>query len=201
MSQQINLYQPIFRRQQKVFSAATLAQAAIVMLFGLAILYGVGRWQVTELTKDVTALEAQQAQAKAQLDALSAEVAAQRDDAKLAADIERTERDVQARQHLVKWLGEHGTTRSGGFSAHLTGLARQHRNDLWLQGISLANGGATVSLQGGSQNPAAVVRYLRRLGKEPAFAGLEFRSVRIDRDEDSPEYLRFHVSNAQSTPP
>ena len=44
MHQQINLYQPVFRRQHKVFSAVTLAQMVAVVLVLLLAILGHTRW-------------------------------------------------------------------------------------------------------------------------------------------------------------
>ena len=43
MTQQINLYQPIFRTQKKIFSATTIAQAAGLFVVGLLLIYGYAR--------------------------------------------------------------------------------------------------------------------------------------------------------------
>ena len=58
MSQQINLYQPIFRRERKVFSAATIAQATLVVAAGLAAIYGYASWKMRGLNREVAMLEA-----------------------------------------------------------------------------------------------------------------------------------------------
>ena len=75
MTQQINLYQPIFRKQRKVFSAVTIAQAAGLFVVGLLLIYGYGRWQVAALGADIAALELQRNAAMLQLQVLSARAA------------------------------------------------------------------------------------------------------------------------------
>ena len=49
MYQQINLYQPIFRKQRQIFSATTLAQVLGVVAAALLLLYGYGLLQVRGL--------------------------------------------------------------------------------------------------------------------------------------------------------
>jgi hypothetical protein len=44
MHQQINLFQPVFRKQQKVFSASTLAQIAAAVLVLLIAIVGHVSW-------------------------------------------------------------------------------------------------------------------------------------------------------------
>lgn len=201
MSQQINLYQPIFRQQQKVFSAATLGQIVAIITLGLGLIYGFGRWQTNRLASDVELLEAQRDHAQQQFDALNADISARKDDTRLKVEIERAELELRSKQQLMTWLGDRETPRGSGFSGYLTGLARQYRNDLWVQGLIVSDNGRVVTLTGGSRDPAAVVRYLRRLGQEPAFEGLEFRSVSFERQQETPDQIGFRVSSAEASAP
>jgi hypothetical protein len=184
VKQQVNLYQPIFRRQRKVFSAVTMLQVAAVVLLGLALLYGYSRIQAAAVRDDLATLAAQRDAAQAQLDRLSAELAARRDTSLLLARLQQAEQSLATRRRLLRWLGEQGVDRSDGFSAHVEGLARQHRPGLQLTAIGLAGSGRQVRLAGRTADAAELVRFLRRLGAEPAFAGVEFRDVRILRDDD-----------------
>src|SRR4051812_33188494 len=49
MSQQINLYSPLFRKQKKLFTALAMVQALGIVVIALVGLYGYARVQVTEL--------------------------------------------------------------------------------------------------------------------------------------------------------
>ncbi len=49
MSQQINLYSPLFRKQKKLFTALAMVQALGIVVIALVALYGYARVQVTEL--------------------------------------------------------------------------------------------------------------------------------------------------------
>ena len=65
--QQVNLYQPIFRKQRQVFSAPTLAQAAALIVVALLGLYGFGRFKLTGLEVELGQLEAREKALTAQL--------------------------------------------------------------------------------------------------------------------------------------
>lgn len=201
MSQQINLYQPIFRQQRKVFSAATMAQIAAAITLGLALLYGFGRWQETAIGHEVATLQAQRDAAQAQFDQLTAELAARRDAGTLNRQIEQAEQAIAARRQLLRWLTEHGgDPATGGFADRIEGLARQHRAGVQLAEIGLSAGGREVRLVGSTDDAAELVRYLRRLGDEPAFASTEFRSVQIERAADTDEAVGFVVSSEPLEP-
>ncbi len=51
--QQINLYRPIFRKQEKKFSALAMLQAGGAIAVGIAIIYGLIWWQVRDLREEM----------------------------------------------------------------------------------------------------------------------------------------------------
>lgn len=197
MSQQINLYQPILRRQRKVFSAITMLQLAAVVVLGLGLLYGFGRSQEASVQRDLQTLEQQRTAAQAQVDELGARIAARRDVSPLETQVQQAEQSLASKRRLLQWLAEQGADQAGGFAGHIEGLARQHRPGVQLAEIALA-GGRQVRLSGSAGEAADVVRYLRRLGGEPAFAGVEFRTVRIERAEDAANAVGFTVDSARA---
>ena len=54
MSQQINLFNPVFLVQQKHFSLLTIVQALALILLGAGLLYVYAAYQVYELSKQFT---------------------------------------------------------------------------------------------------------------------------------------------------
>lgn len=198
MSQQINLYQPILRRQRKVFSAVTMLQVATAVVLGLGLLYGFGRSQEASVQRDLQTLEQQRAAAQAQVDVLAAQIAARRDVSLLEAQVQQAEQSLASKRRLLQWLAEQGADQAGGFAAHIEGLARQHRPGVQLAAIALAGGGRQVRLSGSAADATEVVQYLRRLGGESAFSGVEFRTVRIERAEDAATGVAFTVDSERS---
>ena len=194
MRQQINLYQPVFRHQRKVFSTTTMAQIVLVITLGLAAIYAFGTWQSAALERDVIALEAQRQDTQSRFDALGRTLSASRDDKGLLEQIRLAQAEVEAKRRLLQWLGERGSDRPTGFATHLAGLARQHQPGLWLSRIRIADRGRSVALEGNTRDPAGLVRYLRRLGKEPAFKGLEFLTVRLERTPAEPQHMDVQVA-------
>lgn len=196
MRQQVNLYQPIFRRQHKVFSALTMMQVAAVVVLGLALLYGFGRWQEAAVGRDVATLVAQRDSAQTQFDGLSTELAARRDTSALTQQLQQAGQTLAAKRRLLQWLAARGGNQVGeGFADHIEGLARQHRPGLQLVEIAIGAGGQQVRLAGSTTDAAGLVRYLRRLGGEPAFAGVEFRALRIERVEGAAVDVEFLVAS------
>jgi hypothetical protein len=195
VSQQINLYQPILRRQRKVFSAVTMLELVAVALLGLGLLYGFGRSQEASVRRDIALLEGQRLAAQGQVDALALQLAARRDVSALTQELQQAEQTLAAKRRLQQWLASQGADRAGGFAGHVEGLARQHRPGLQLAAIGIASGGRQLRLAGSTVDAAELVRYLGRLGAEPAFRGIEFRSVQIERASGVADRVEFVVDS------
>lgn len=198
MSQQINLYQPIFRAQKKVFSAITIVQIAGVFVLGLMAIYGFARWQVATLEDEVAELEQRRDTAIAQLQDLSAAVPAPAR-ANLIEDQLRDARiDHDHRTRLLDALEARDFGDTRGFSDRLTGLARQRIDGLWLTRVVLRDG--AVELEGAAEVGELLPRYVTRLGRESSFAGTEFARYELKRGEGPGDPVRFSLSTG-STPP
>lgn len=191
MSQQINLYQPIFRRQRKIFSAVTIMQAAGLFVVGLLAIYGFARWQVASLESQVESLEAQRDAAMTQLQTLTGtpQVARSR---LLDRQLTSLEQETAQKQRLLAALETRRFGNDAGFSAHLSALARQRVNGLWLTRITLSE--SAVELAGRTEAGELVPRYLSRLGQETAFAGTDFARIELSRDDERAASVAFTVS-------
>ena len=60
MIQQVNLYYPIFRRQEKKFSAKAMLQAGVVVFGGIALLYALSWWRIEVLRAQASEVDQQQ---------------------------------------------------------------------------------------------------------------------------------------------
>lgn len=201
MNQQINLYQPIFRTQPKVFSAVTIAQGCLLVALGLLAVYGYARWQNTQLDREVTRLQGQQDALLKRIEDFSARFPARQKSPELDRQVTRltAERAGKARAFAVLSDGVSGNTR--GFSAYFAGLARQHVEGLWLTGLSIAEGGQQLSISGRTVNAPLVPRYLQQLSGEAAFNGREFKTFQMARAADTPLIdFSLHTAADAKTP-
>lgn len=176
MSQQINLYNPIFLKQKKIFSAATMAQALVAILVGAAAFAAFANYQVRHLAAEIERGEARVKAEEARVARVSGEFAARTRSAELEADIKRNEAELKARENIIALLagGALGATldQGGGVSAYLRALARQNLEGLWLTGFELA--GKEMTLSGRALRGDLLPEYLRRLGREKVMQGRQF---------------------------
>ena len=80
------------------------------------------------------------------------------------------------------------------FSTILTGLARQDVDGLWLTRIELDEAGAHVALEGRALEAEEIPRFLRRLGREPAFEDRRFRQLELLRSDDGAAGLALRLA-------
>ncbi|HET9679995.1 MAG TPA: PilN domain-containing protein [Gammaproteobacteria bacterium] len=195
MIQQINLYQPLFRRQKKVFSASAMLLVTGIVLAALILIYGFAQWQLHLLAERYQNLQAQEQQITQRLMEISTQWTGQRGVEPLKADVQQLENRLQARRRAMAGLSGHAAGNTQGFSAQLAGLARQVIDGLWLTAVTLDAGGEQVSLTGRTTAPALLPKYVQKLGAEPAFNGLRFEGLRIYRLEDTNRYVGFQLAS------
>lgn len=191
--QQINLYQPIFRRQRQIFSAVTMLQAAGIVAIALLTIYGYGLWQVRGLEREALQLEGREKAYSTQLARLDPESStAQRRAAE--QELERLTATLLTQQRLIDVLENKPLGSTEGFSEVLAALARQRSRGLWLTDITINRVSNAIELLGESVAPGLLPAYLLQLGEEDALAGYRFDDFEIERSEDS-DTIIFRVSS------
>ena len=189
MYQQINLYQPVFRQQRKIFSAVALLQvlgAVTVLLLGI---YGHARWQLAGLERTADALQLQHQQLDRRLAKLEAAPPSPEHVA-LEAEIARLQRTILERRELLGRFDQLQIGSSPGFGQFFEALARQSSPGLWLTGVRVTQNGET-ELRGATLNPKLVPRYLQQLPDQPRFRSLNHGSVHLSRPAPGSTEIEF----------
>ncbi len=184
MIQQVNLYHPMFRKQEKVFSARTLLQSTLIILIGIVLFSAYAKWQVIALESELGNLEQQQTSRLQRIEKVSKQFPVKQKDVRLEASVREMQQESSTKQRLIQVLSTRSFGVTSGFSSHLEGLARQHLDGMWLKSISLTDGGSRLGLVGSTFQPELVPRYLQRLSAEEVFAGAEFRTFNMQRAAD-----------------
>ncbi len=182
--QQINLYQPILRKQERVFSLNTLLQGNLIIFGLLMLIYFISIYQSHTLEQQVEKLKLERAQHTATLNELRNKYPPKKKDLTLVEAIKTKQALLEHRLRLVKELRHQNTGAGGnpGFSEQLTGLARQHVSNLWFEEISVRDN-KQLTLQGKATSAKEVPQLIQRLSNEPSFSGTVFSSVNISRDK------------------
>lgn len=191
--QQVNLYQPIFRRQRQIFSTVTMLQSVAIVSVALITIYLFGLWQVRGLETQVLELEGRERAYSAQLARFDPSTSDARR-AGIERELETLNATLLAQQRLIEVLREQPLGSTAGFSGEMAALGRRHRSGLWLTELRINGSANSIELVGRSTDPAMVPAYLQRLGQEEALAGQRFDRFALERSEDG-EGVTFRVSS------
>ena len=195
MYQQINLYQPIFRRQRQIFSAATLLQSIGIVAAGLLAAYVYGAFKVSALETEVVQLEGRERALATQLASVDPTLNKNRR-AEMEQELRLMNERLLDQQRLIETLRKQPLGTTDGFSRYLAALGRQQTPGLWLTQFAINGGTGAIELAGRSTRPELVPEFLQRLGQEAALVGQRFDRLEIERDAQSGETIFRATSHA-----
>jgi Tfp pilus assembly protein PilN len=191
--QQVNLYQPIFRRQRHIFSATTMLQGVAVVAVALMTIYAYGAWQVAMLEAQAAELMSREDAYSGQLARLDSSDGGSRRQ-EIDAALEDLSATLLAQQHLMAVLEEQPLGDTGGFSAALAALARRHSPGLWLTELRIRGGTGSIQVAGRTTDPGLIPAYLLSLSDEEALVGRRFDEFEIQRSDEGDE-VTFRVAS------
>jgi hypothetical protein len=182
MSQQINLFNPIFLAQKKVFSARTMALGLGVVAAALVLTHVAQRVQLAGLKQQTATAEAQLQDAQQQLARFAAEK--KRSPSKVLDDqIARLESQHKAQEALLESFASGTLGNTDGFARYLDALARQTLAGVWLTGFSANGSDGPSVIRGRLLAPELLPAYLRILNREESLRGRGFAELRMQAPE------------------
>lgn len=185
MSQQINLFNPIFLKQKKHFSSVAVLQALALIAAGTLAFSGFAAYKVRALVKIAADSEKQLGAQRTQLAGLAKEFAPQGRSAALAEELARAEARVNGRRELLNSLqaGELGNVQ--GFSKYLAAFARQSTEGVWLTGIAVGGDENDLVVRGRVLRPELVPTYLRALNREEVMRGRRVVELSLSASDEA----------------
>jgi hypothetical protein len=177
MSQQINLFNPVFLKQKKTFSAVNMLDALALLLVGVAVFYAYASIETLNLDRQSVETARQYNQAKARLAEASAQYAPKKIDVGLEAEVTNLQAQFNARKATFDSLGVGLLTESTSYAEYMRALARQSLAGLWLTGFKVGQGGADMEIRGRALQPELVPSYIHRLSQERAMHNRAFDSL------------------------
>lgn len=183
MSQQINLFNPIFLKQRKHFSAVAMMQALALLVLGSLLVSAYATFQVSVLTKEAALSASQLQTAQAQLAKVRAEYGPRQKNQAIEQQILKTESEIQAYKQVLDTMqkGEFGNTK--GYSAYMAAFARQIIEGVWLTGFSLVGAGNEIEIRGRTVRAELVPTYMNNLKREPVMQGKSFATLEMQAPE------------------
>lgn len=187
--QQINLYQPMFRKERKRFSALALLQIGLACLLLLAAIGVYFQVQLHRLQANEQSLTSQHRHLEQTLAALRGNG---EDPALAAMDtrIAELESRLRERETLLAGIARLATGREG-FTPLLRALSQQRVPGLWLTGVHFEAGGQEVELRGVALEAGLVPRYLEILPEHEQLQTLDFQQIQLQRRQAEDPSLDF----------
>jgi len=177
MSQQINLFNPVFEPQKQRLTAPMMAVAVLVLVAGIAALAVLGNAHTAALRAEAEGGATQLARRQARLASVNAEFAPRVKSSELESQLVEADAQLAALRHVSGVLDRGELGDSAGFAGYFKALARQSVQGLWLTSVSIA--GKDIGLKGRTTDPALVPGYIGRLTQEPLMHGKSFSSLQI----------------------
>ncbi|MDB5807972.1 MAG: mannose-sensitive agglutinin [Betaproteobacteria bacterium] len=218
MSQQINLFNPLFRKKGFSFASAMAMAVGTGIVVAIAALFAVYQnQQLRTLEAQAAAVDQAYKEAATLNEKLTAQLANKKPSTQAEAEFAALDAKLQARREIVDALQNGVIGNTDGFSAYMRAFSRQSVSGLWLTGFDIARAGNEFAIQGRTTSTDLVANYLKQLNQEPALQGQQFAAMRIyqplsepikgaaeqkvDKDTKAPtpvlpRFLEFTISTA-----
>lgn len=185
MTQQVNLYNPLFEKKEQPFSVRTMGQAFGLILVGLLTMQVYAAVEARSAERIAAQLRDQLSLQRDQVAKLVKAGAPTRSKA-LEAEVMRLEGEVKARQTTLQALntGELGNT--AGFSEFLAAFGRQATPGIWLTSITIADSGNALQVQGRAVRADLMPAFLRALNNEPIMRGRRVTELKLSAKAAAP---------------
>ena len=187
MSQQINLYQPIFRKEEKKFSTVAMLQSIGLVTIGVVALYAFTWWQNEALKSELKRVEQNHVMASKRLADANQKFGLGKGPSELDKEITSLETEIVAKQQIQEILKRGVFSNTTGFSDYFASFARQRIPGVWLTGFDITGAAEQMILAGRTTNPELVPRYMQKLSVEKNLSGIEFRTFQMNRPNPDPK--------------
>ncbi len=197
MYKQINLYQPVFRKQEKIFGTATLLLIIGAVMCLLLAIIAHAHWTLGAMEQTAQSLQQQVTHLSGQLTTLQAQRRTP-DTAALERKIAALHTSIEQRNRLLSQFDRLLLQQEKGFASWFEALAGLRMPGLWLEGVSIDNE-QRVELRGLALDARLVPRYLQQLEATGKGHDKPFATVSVTRLDSQRPQLQFVLRNFQGT--
>ena len=195
MQQQINFYRSEYRTTHQKFSSGMLLATCGAIVMAMFVGYGFSMYKALGIERELKIVTDQGKAAIARLENFQPGMDAGGGDQSWEQRLEEARRSLRDQQLVLGMVADSSLGDTQGFSHHLTSLARQDTEGLWLSYIRLSSLGDNTQLEGLALRADLVPAYLQRLAEEPPFAAQRFTQFQIERPEDSGSLVTFSMNS------
>lgn len=203
MSQQINLFDPVFLTQKKYFSLFAMLQALGLIAAGSALFYGYEVYEVRQLAKQADETDKRYVAEQARMTNYAAQFSPQQSAQSLADELKQAQARADEQKSLIDTLKSGAVGNTTGYSEYMRAFARQAVSGLWLTGFDIVGDATRMSMSGGVLNPDLVPAYIERLGREPVMKGRSFAALQMQQPNktgagEAARYVEFTLRSVEA---
>ena len=200
MSQQINLYNPLFLRREKHFSAVTILWSLLAVAIALAA-YGAYAVHAVRVPEDRAKYYEQQLSYKrSEMADTVARYSPEGRNKQLEAEVRDLESRLASRQEFWRALNGFQLGTGNGFADYLEAFSRRAVPGVWLTGFSIGSGDLTI--RGRVLQPELISVFLSALGQESVMRGRKVTELNLQAGEEQSappaaapvQFVEFSVS-------
>lgn len=181
MSQQINLFNPVFMKRRKYFSLLAMLQALGLIVSGSLICYAYAAYQIRQLNIQSEESAKRYNAEQARLVRYAAELSPQQANRLLQDEVQRLEKQVAEHGEVIETLKSGVVGNTTGYSEYMRAFSRQVVPGLWLTGFKMSGDAAQISLSGGVVNPELLPVFIQRMGNENIMHGKTFSTLQMQQ--------------------
>jgi hypothetical protein len=183
VSQQINLFNPIFLKQKKLFTALPMAEALGVIVAGALLLDWYASRQVADLQQEADEGKAMLAVREQRLVKANAQFAPRASDPRVLAELADAQAELKALRDVSSVLQGGALGNTNGYAEYFRAFSRQNVSGLWLTGVTINGAGNDIGVKGRAMQATLIPNYIARLTGERVMHGKTFASLDIGRPE------------------
>jgi hypothetical protein len=183
VSQQINLFNPIFLKQKKIFTALPMAEALGIVVAGALLLNWYAAQRVADLQREADEGKAMLAAREQRLVKANVQFAPRASDPKLSAELADAQAELKALHDVSSVLQGGALGNTNGYAEYFRAFSRQNVSGLWLTGVTIGAAGNDIGVQGRAMQATLIPNYIARLTAERVMHGKTFASLDIARPD------------------
>lgn len=206
MSQQINLLNPLLKKQRDFLSLRNMLQALGFIIAGSLLFYGYAFYQANQLSKQFEVNNERYNTEQMRLANFAQQYSPESATESAQAEVLKLEKELDGQNELIGALKSSAAGSTGGVSEFMRAFSRQIVQGLWLTGFRVVGDGVEIGLSGAMLNPELLPVYIQRLAKEQVMRDKTFSTLQIHVgagkgvDPGSPpRYLEFKLHSTSGS--
>lgn len=171
MSQQINLFNPLFLRREKHFSGVTIFWSLFALSFTLGVYCAYLSYSIRATEERARYFESMVKYKRSEMADTTARYSPEGRNKQLEANVRTLESQLASRLEIWRAVNSLELGTGSGFADYLQAFSRRAVAGVWLTGFSIGGGAGDLTIRGRVLRPELVSVFLSAIGQEEIMRG------------------------------